>query len=328
MCAKMGSYLLFFSLTFYHKLLTNIPPNLDQHLSWSDKNGNQTQVVNPVDVASTAIQDARATCSAALGKPSPEIHLVPKAAADDRRELTFIPNLLHRIIYESTLVTLKAHIARQQKQELLQGKRHSWLRTILKRGSEEEPIAMHVFGGPTSVGFRLTSSAPLLPSDLQAGIPRDPLGIPTCASVLSQTKANTVEKDDHYPEGLVEWEAMSGWRSAQALASHFGGNLDVVSVDGLGTSVYLALDRDAALLERYPSRSLSSAHRLLRHHGRISAAAAAAAATTASPLTLQAASVQLDTFLSAIANPGLNNIHPTPLHHHHSVSLSAAVGHA
>jgi hypothetical protein len=204
--------------------------------------------------------------------------------------------------------------------------RHSQMNWLQRRfrSDSNRPLSLRIFGGPTSVGFRLDATAPLLDNDLLPGIPRDPIGIPTCGNVLSQTGDTTVDHLDQ--NAAIEWASLSGWRSAKTLASHWGGNLDAVTVDGLGSTIYLALDRDPSLLERYPSRlSLAaSAHSLLRHHRRTSAAVANADST----LSIQAAATQLDAFLYAISDSQQSTFNPTPLYHHHSVSLSAAVGHA
>lgn len=297
---------------------------IDQHLSWSNQNGNQAQSVCPVEIAQQAVKDAHQSFSAALGQPVPSVRVIKYKNQDLR--LLYIPNVLHRILYEATLIAMRSQIARKQQQQQQQqhanhqGWKHK-LQSLFTAGNNDDDLVLHVFGGPTSIGFRLSSPAPLLPHDLMPDVPRDPTGIPTCAGFLIVDDDDDEEKST--PEGLAEWDCFSGWRAAKVLASHWGGNLDQVSVDGLGTSIYLALDRDSGLLERYPSRSLSSAHLLLRHHGRISAAAAAA---TASPLTLQTASIQLETFLNAIADQPTYHY---PYHYQdHSVSLSAAVGHA
>ncbi|KAI9251857.1 hypothetical protein BDA99DRAFT_541259 [Phascolomyces articulosus] len=296
---------------------------LDQHLSWSNQDGNEAQVVCPVTIAKQAIEDARQAYASALGSQQeiPDIQLQPRIET----ELTYIPNVLHRVLYETSLMALRAKISHQQQPASLT-QNGSWLKRTWNqfRGvqQQQEGIVLQVFGGPTSVGFRLNTDIPLLPSDLLPDVPRDPLGIPTCARILGQTsdtEIHTRQEESSHPTSV--WEVMSGWRSAKVLASHYGGNLDVMSVDGLGASVYLALDRDASLLERYPSRTLATAHKmLLRHHGR-----AAAAATPA--LTLQTAQIQLDTFITAISHdPQTPERFYNP--HHHSVSLSAAVGHA
>lgn len=224
---------------------------------------------------------------------------------------------MHRVLYESSLLSLKAH---QVHEEDL--KRNStWFQNKMRKSS---PLSLRIFGGPTSIGFRLDSTAPLLETDLLPGIPRDAMGIPTCGSILSHTGATTLDTQSY---NGVEWESMGGWRSAKSLASHWGGNLDAVTVDGLGSTIYLALDRDPSLLERYPSRATlaSSAHSLLRHHRRTSAVTAS---STDSTLSIQAAATQLDAFLYAISDSQQSTFNPTPLYHHHSVSLSAAVGHA
>lgn len=233
-------------------------------------------------------------------------------------EFVYIPSILHRVLYESTLLSLKA----QSLQDDDTTRSSTWFQNTFSN-TKTRPLSLRIFGGPTSIGFRLDGAAPLLESDLLPGIPRDPIGIPTCGSVLSQTGATTVDNTNYTG---VEWESLNGWRSAKALASHWGGNLDAVTVDGLGSTIYLALDRDPSLLERYPSRHAlaSSAHSLLRHHRRTSAVSASADST----LSIQAAATQLDAFLYAISDSQQSTFNPTPLYHHHSVSLSAAVGHA
>jgi hypothetical protein len=271
----------------------------------------------PEQVAHKAVNDARTTFSNAFGAVKDTIPTVEIKKDNNKhpKEFTFIPSLLHRILYESTLLSLKAEFISQHESDL----KLNWFQRQLQK---KQPISLRIFGGPTSIGFRLDSSATLQENDLLPGIPRDAMGIPTCGSILSRTGSNTIDQTNY--EG-VEWESLSGWRSAKLLASHFGGNLDVVNVDGLGSTIYLALDRDSSLLERYPSRlSLaSSSHSLLRQHRRTSAV------SNDINLSIQAAATQLDAFLYAISDSQQSTFNnPTPLYHHHSVSLSAAVGHA
>lgn len=227
-------------------------------------------------------------------------------------------------MYETSLLSLKAQAVYNEENQQTWFQRR-WKQRITRTQQPDRPLSLRIFGGPTSIGFRLDATAPLLEQDLLPSIPRDVMGTPTCGSILSSTSATTI---DHKKESApwVEWESLSGWRSMKAFASHWGGNLDAVTVDGLGSTVYLALDRDATLLERYPSRLAfaASAQSLLRHHRRTSAMS-----TADHPLSVQAAGTQLDAFLYAISDSQQTTFaNPTPLYHHHSVSLSAAVGHA
>ncbi|KAI8088471.1 hypothetical protein BDF21DRAFT_413320 [Thamnidium elegans] len=292
---------------------------LDQHLSWNTDKNNHAQVVCTEEIAHKAVNDARKAFSDSFGtdKDIPTIE-IKKDLKTKSSEFVYIPSILHRVLYESSLLSLKA----QSSQDDDIHRSSSWFKNTF-RNQKTRPLSLHIFGGPTSIGFRLDGAAPLLENDLLPGIPRDPIGIPTCGSVLSQTGATTVDNTNYTG---VEWESLNGWRSAKALASHWGGNLDAVTVDGLGSTIYLALDRDPSLLERYPSRHAlaSSAHSLLRHHRRTSAVSASADST----LSIQAAATQLDAFLYAISDSQQSTFNPTPLYHHHSVSLSAAVGHA
>jgi hypothetical protein len=284
-------------------------------------------MICPEEVAHQAVRDACKDVSDILGRSTPEIEIKKDTRKTNKggspSEFTFVPSVLHRILYESTVLSLKAQISHNDDTV----RSLNWIqRQLHNRRNQTRPLSLRIFGGPTSVGFRMDATAPLLTNDLLPGIPRDPMGIPTCAHVLGKTGATTIDPIDTNNVANTEWEALSGWRSAKALASHWGGNLDAVTVDGLGSTIYLALDRDPSLLERYPSRlSLSSsAHSLLRHHRRTSVVAASEGAS----LSIQAAATQLDAFLYAISDSQQSTFNPTPLYHHHSVSLSAAVGHA
>ncbi|KAG0178251.1 hypothetical protein DFQ28_002535 [Apophysomyces sp. BC1034] len=297
---------------------------LDQHISRWDDDLNKVQHTCPVEVARNAVVDAQHTCTTTLGQDAPLIDIAAKHGKHGLN-LTHMPNVLHRILYESTMLTLQASLEKEKEEGEKAGRLGQWVRQRWNHRSHGKRIVLDIFGGPTSVGFRLDSPWMIPTRNLLPDIPRDPLlGIPTCSPVLHQTKSATVDEDT---QPNLEWEAWRGWRSAKAFASHWGGNLDIVSRAGLGSTIYLALDRDTSLLERYPSRiSLSSSSQsLLRHHRRISAAAAG---ITTSPLTLQTAAAQLDAFLCSIADLREPVHQPTPRYHDHSISLTAAVGHA
>lgn len=297
--------------------------NSDQHLA---EHAERVQMLCPIAVAQQAATDAREACKSALGRQVPEIHVEAYQRKKQDVRLTFMPTLLHRVLYETMLLTLRAQMAQA---DPVQSKWSSWLPSLRSHWSRDsDKITLSVFGGPTSVGFRLTTPAPLLASDLRPDIPRNPAGIPASHGILSHTQPDTLQ-DDTIPD--VNWYAWSGWSAAKVMASHWGGNLDQVTADGLGSTIYLALDRDTTLQERYPSkRTLGcSAYHLLRHHRRMSAAAVAAAVN--SPLTHAAAEDQLDAFLDAISTK--ETWSPTRRDEiYHSVSttaaVAAAVGHA
>ncbi|SAL95518.1 hypothetical protein [Absidia glauca] len=241
---------------------------LDQHVSWHLQTGNHAQALCPLELARQAVNDARQVCGATFDAV-PEVEV--KAGQAD--SVTHVPSIIHRMLYESILLTLHSQCVQQ-----LGMKRRWWFER------RPAPLVLDVFGGATSIGYRLTNPTACISSPLGHTIPRDPMGLPV--------RQNT--NDDE-----VEWSVWSGWRMAQTLASHFGGNLDVVSADGLGSTVYLALDRDSNLLERYPVLP-----------------------------AVRNPDAQLDAFLYAVAEDATHHYKTTPATHHHAVSLTAAVGHA
>jgi hypothetical protein len=272
------------------------------------------------------VNDARKVCADTFGESTVPVVNIKKSQPSSHHalEVTHVPNVLHRMLYESTLIALRSHYTQPNT-----APSSGWLQRLLgRRQPTWTPLQLDVFGGPTSIGYRLTNPAPLQHGDLQHDIPRDPMGVPSCASILrtathgynpssSSRHSAALLEEEQEDHDNAEWSMWSGWRMAKTMASHFGGNLDVVSAEGLGSTMYLALDRDHQLLERYPSvlpNRLSSHQRYASSH-----------------LSLQHATSQLDAFLYAVADPN-NSIYTTtytsPATHHHAVSLTAAVGHA
>ncbi|KAI8988648.1 hypothetical protein BDB01DRAFT_782640 [Pilobolus umbonatus] len=302
---------------------------LEQHISWNEGVKNYPHSICPVEIAYQASIDATKCLADTYGNNQlvPPIAVIEdnisktaKKKLKPYSDFNYIPSLLHRILYESCVLSLKAHIHHQEDVS----RNMNWFQRKLNDRRMSRSISLNVFGGPTSVGFRLETPAPLLNTDLLPDIPRDPLGIPTCGSILHDTSATIINNANN--TSSLEWDAFSGWRSSKILASHFGGNLDAVTVDGLGSTIYLALDRDPSLSERYPLRSAftCSADSPLHHYRRASILNSA----SDQPLSIQAAAAQLNSFLYAITDNRQSTFNPTPLYHHHSVSLNAAVGHA
>ncbi|CAO3611789.1 unnamed protein product [Cunninghamella blakesleeana] len=311
---------------------------LDQHISWNQKTGNQAQVICPVEIAHQAVEDAKQTCLDTFGESIdlPTIH-IKKNKSNHQLELTQVPSVLHRILYEATLISLKSHFNNHPSMMNTPDENKNWFQSIknkiLKKDHQKPFIHLDVFGGPTSVGYRLTNSEALTPHDLQHDIPRDAMGMPTCASILRQyhQKPSSFYQSNKNPQQHEmeqnEWSMWSGWRMAKTMACHFGGNLDIVSAEGLGSTMYLALDRDHQILERYPSILPSRIHSHQRY--------------ASSHLSIHHANSQLDAFLYAISedvnnnnnnetysNPSITYSPASMANHHHAVSLTAAVGHA
>lgn len=214
----------------------------EQHLSWPD----HVQAVSPVDIAMQAAEDVRQVCASCLGKQPPSISITDKGSS---QEMHYAPNALHRILFESMLLAVRAHMTPSTTTITSTSRWSSW---SFMRKNKQRSIQLDIFGGPTSIGFRLDSPAPLLTRDTLHDIPRDPIGIPVAHQVLSSTEADTLSKNGDEQLPNAEWHVWGGWRAAKTMASHWGGNLDAMSVDGLGTTMYLALDRDLTISERYP----------------------------------------------------------------------------
>ncbi|KAI7900935.1 uncharacterized protein BX663DRAFT_515769 [Cokeromyces recurvatus] len=305
---------------------------LDQYVSWNFNKNDHVQPICPEEIAQKAVSDAHDMVSTTLGTSQiPKIEIIRKNMyTKDTSSFVYIPSVFHRILYETSLLALKAHVFQQQGSSSSPTKWFSWL-----FNKSPPKLSMCLFGGPTSIGCRLETSEPLIERDLLPDIPRDVLGIPTSASVLStmtqtqgeRRRRRRPQQQQQQQRLLPHTEWMNGWQVAKSLANHWGGQLNVVSAEGLGSSLYLSLDRDTSLREQYPTNSnfiRGASAELLRHDRRVSAIGFT---------SVQAATAQLDAFLYAISDhhsPPPPNWHETQQQqpYHHSVSLMAAVGHA
>ncbi|KAG1150361.1 hypothetical protein G6F37_002235 [Rhizopus arrhizus] len=260
---------------------------LDQYISWVSHRQNHLQTLSPEEMTRKAVHDAQVALLDAFGYIElPKIEIKQKS----KQTLDYIPSILHRILYEVILISSKAHIIHNQQKE----QTRKWY----EFRKSQKPISLALFHGPTSVGFKLESPM-ICEKELLPGIPRDPIGLPSSSSVLSSIHQARIDRIVQ-PNHALEWASLSGWRTAKSLASHWGGNLDIVNVDGLGASIYLALDRNTHLLERYPSHQV--------HRG---------------PLNSSAAS-QIDKFLYTISDAQPSTCIPPPLYHPISLTAAAA----
>jgi pyruvate dehydrogenase kinase 2/3/4 len=63
---------------------------------------------------------------------------------------------------------------------------------------------------------------------------------------------------DHDEDDVqVEFDSKRGLRFARLLARYFGGDLNLISMEGYGTDAFLALSRDDAVMENYPIPNLT-----------------------------------------------------------------------
>jgi len=164
---------------------------------------------SPLDVAKEAARDAAAICRQTFGEP-------PPVQYDGRLNLRFkyIPSHLHHIFFELFKNSFRASI-----------EAHG------NKGKGLPPVNVIVAGGMEDVAIRI--------SDEGGGIPRSAINrIWTYAYTTARAQTSTTVENGDIMAGLGY-----GLPLSRLYARYFGGELQVLSLEGYGTDAYIHLSR-------------------------------------------------------------------------------------
>ncbi|KAG0566085.1 hypothetical protein KC19_7G037300 [Ceratodon purpureus] len=188
-----------------HVALHNTPPN-PGYIGLICKN------VSPVVVAQNAIDDARSACMRTYGS-APEVHVY----GDPNFSFAYVPTHLHQMLFELVKNSLRAV------QERFEDATH-----------EPPPIRIVVADGIEDVTIKI--------SDEGGGIPRS--GLQKIWTYLYSTAKNPVilGREDHEMPNVMAGYGY-GLPISRLYARYFGGDLQVISMEGYGTDAYLHLNR-------------------------------------------------------------------------------------
>ncbi|KAI9258539.1 hypothetical protein BY458DRAFT_419170, partial [Sporodiniella umbellata] len=205
---------------------------LDQHISWASHRLSHLQSVHPESMVRQVVRDAQQAFTARFPGKTPEVTIRAQALPP----VDTLPSVLYRILYETCVIQMRAHVEARTWREA----RLKWYERPFFRPA---PLTLSLFGAQTSLGLRLATPALVSDTDLASTIPHDLAGWPSAHAALAN------------PHAPLEAHAMTGWRAARLLARYWGGHLESVVVPGLGSTAYLALDRNLSLPELDPPRS-------------------------------------------------------------------------
>eukprot|EP00899_Mesostigma_viride_P012908 jgi/Mesvir1/21618/Mv04041-RA.1 len=165
----------------------------------------------PVTVAKDAIDDARARCMATYGE-APEVHIY----GDPDFGFPYVPGHLHHIIFELVKNSLRAVQERFQ---------HT--------SAEPPPIRVIVANGDEDVTVKI--------SDEGGGIPRS--GMPKIWTYLYSTAHALPSNVDLETTELPALLAGYGYGLplSRLYARYFGGDMQIISMEGYGTDAYVHL---------------------------------------------------------------------------------------
>jgi len=172
--------------------------------------------MSPVSVARDAIEDARQICMRAYGD-APEVEVF----GDPELTFAYIPSHLHHMLFELVKNSLRAVAEKYQNDTRLPPP----IRVVIAEGAEDITIKVSDEGG---------------------GIPRS--GIDNIFSYFyttAEVPIDFIEQADSFTDGMPAVLAGYGYGLpiSRLYARYFGGDLQVMSMDGYGTDAYLHLNR-------------------------------------------------------------------------------------
>lgn len=169
--------------------------------------------MSPVEVARNASEDARSICFREYGC-APDVNIY----GDPDFTFPYVPTHLHLMVFELVKNSLRAVQER-----------------FMDSDKVAPPVRIIVADGIEDVTIKV--------SDEGGGIPRS--GLPKIFTYLYSTAKNPL--DEHADLGVADTVTMAGYGYglpiSRLYARYFGGDLQIISMEGYGTDAYLHLSR-------------------------------------------------------------------------------------
>eukprot|EP00262_Sarcandra_glabra_P020514 TRINITY_DN818_c0_g2_i1.p1 TRINITY_DN818_c0_g2~~TRINITY_DN818_c0_g2_i1.p1 ORF type:complete len:371 (-),score=69.64 TRINITY_DN818_c0_g2_i1:326-1438(-) len=193
---------------------------IGQHVSLHDPDPQLSRIgqiytkISPMEVAEIASEDARSICMREYGI-APDVNIY----GDPSFAFPYVPPHLHLMVFELVKNSLRAVQER-----------------FMNTDKDAPPIRIIVADGIEDVTIKI--------SDEGGGIARS--GLPKIFTYLYTTAKNPLDDELKF-EGVTDGVTMAGYGYglpiSRLYARYFGGDLQIISMEGYGTDAYLHLSR-------------------------------------------------------------------------------------
>lgn len=140
--------------------------SVDQYLSWNLNTNNHAQEVCPEEIAYKAIHVATETFAASFGTNRKVPNFEIKSDRKISKNFTYVPSVLHKILYESSLLALKKQATFGEEKNCYNWSNQNWKQHAAKPEVLDHPLSLHLVDTPNSVEFKLNLVTPFLEQDL------------------------------------------------------------------------------------------------------------------------------------------------------------------
>ncbi|CAA6663618.1 unnamed protein product [Spirodela intermedia] len=190
---------------------------IGQHVALHDLNpepgciGQINTKMSPIAVAHAASEDARFICMRQYGC-APDVTIY----GDPDFTFPYVPSHLHLMVFELVKNSLRAVQER-----------------YMNSDKDAPPVRIIVADGIEDVTIKI--------SDEGGGIPRS--GLPKIFTYLYSTAKDPVDEDSNTGSSVIMAGYGCGLPISRLYARYFGGDLQIISMEGYGTDAYLHLSR-------------------------------------------------------------------------------------
>ncbi|KAJ2856148.1 [Pyruvate dehydrogenase (acetyl-transferring)] kinase isozyme 2, partial [Coemansia asiatica] len=201
---------------------------VEDHVAIHDYGHNLVQIIQPLDIANRAARDARTVCQRHYGFAAPEIRVV---APTPSVTTTYVPHYLYSMLFQLLKNALRATIEHHQ--------------TSAARSVHLPVVRLVMASGDEDVAFKVSDEGGGIPLSQVDAIwsylktTSDPASVASSAKNGALSSVTFMNRASDMPLFGVG----DGLPMTRQIARYFGGDLDLVSMEGVGTDAYLHLSR-------------------------------------------------------------------------------------
>ncbi|KAJ1664818.1 [Pyruvate dehydrogenase (acetyl-transferring)] kinase isozyme 2 [Coemansia sp. RSA 1813] len=226
---------------------------IEDHVAIHDFGHNLVQIIQPLQIANKAAHDARAVCEQHYGFSAPLVKII---APTPTVTTTYVPHYLYSMLFQllknALRATVENHKAKHSPPHL------PVVKLVMSSGEEDVAFKVSDEGGGIPLS-RVDAIWSYLGTtgDRNSGDANDAVAAATMDPVPSDSAKRKAVKDSalssitfmNRTADMPLFGVCEGLPMTRQIARYFGGDLDLVSMEGVGTDAYLYLSRSRNAVE-------------------------------------------------------------------------------
>ncbi|KAJ2550160.1 [Pyruvate dehydrogenase (acetyl-transferring)] kinase isozyme 2 [Coemansia sp. RSA 1933] len=228
---------------------------IEDHVAIHDFGHNLVQIIQPLQIANRAAQDARAVCEQHYGFSAPLVKIIAPTPAVTT---TYVPHYLYSMLFQLLKNALRATVENHKT-------RHSppsfpVVKLVMSRGEEDVAFKVSDEGGGIPLSQVDAIWSYLGTTKSSDNITNTAMSAPDSAAMDSspnESAKRRAVKDSALSSitfmnrriDMPLFGVCEGLPMTRQIARYFGGDLDLVSMEGVGTDAYLHLSRSSNAVE-------------------------------------------------------------------------------